>query len=254
MVQPKKSPFKKTVSRLITIVCLGVFIFAAYGLIDIFIDYYQNRQLLSNVQDTFYDAASAETSSSESIRPGFEELLKQNADVVGWITIDGTQIDYPVLQAEDNVHYLTRNYYHDESREGSIYLDYRNDIRSSDERNIVIYGHRMKDGSMFQHLTKFLDKDFFDAHRKIQFDTLYESYEAEIFAVYNTLTNFNYIQTDFDSNEEYGQFLSKIKNESKFETNVNVSEKDTIVTLSTCDYQLDKDEGRLVVQAKLTKK
>lgn len=254
MTQLKQNPLKKFISRIITIVCLGVFIYASYGLVDIFIDYYQNRQLLSNVQDTFYDAASAEETSSDTIRPGFNELLQQNSDVVGWITIDGTQIDYPVLQADDNSHYLTRNYYHEESRAGSIYLDYRNDIQSPDERNIVVYGHRMKDGSMFQHLTKFLDKDFFESHRTFEIDTLYDNYEAEIFAVYNTLTDFNYIQTDFDTDEEYGQLLSKIRDVSKFQTDVDVSENDQIITLSTCDYQLDKNEGRLVVQAKLVKK
>lgn len=239
-------------SRLITIACLGVFIYASYGLFDIFLDYYQNRKMLSNIQDTFYDAASAEGNST--IRPGFDELLEQNADVVGWITVDGTQIDYPILQAEDNIHYLTQNYYQRESRAGSIFLDYRNDIRSSEERNIIVYGHRMKDGSMFQHLTKFLDEDFFEAHRTFEFDTLYDSYEAEIFAVYNTLTDFNYIQTHFDNDEEYALFLSDIQNASLYQSAVDVSVDDTIITLSTCDYQLDKDEGRLVLQAKLTKR
>lgn len=260
MTQAKQNRLKKFISRLVTVVCLGVFFYAAYGLFDIFIDYYQNRKLLNNLQETFYDAASAEMdeheefTSNSTIRPGFDELLKQNPDVVGWITIDGTQIDYPILQADDNVQYLTRNYFQQESRAGSIYLDYRNDIQLHDERNIVVYGHRMKDGSMFQHLTKFLDKDFFDTHRTFEFDTLYDSYEAEIFAVYNTLTDFDYIKTDFVNDEEYAQLLSDIQSISKFETDVEVGVDDAIITLSTCDYVLDKDEGRLVVQAKLTKK
>jgi len=259
MAQPKQHPAKKFISRVITVVCLGVFIYAAYGLFDIFIDYYQNRQLLNNLQETFYDAASAEDageggSTSDSIRPGFDELLKQNSDVVGWITVDGTQIDYPILQADDNIQYLTRNYYQKDSRAGSIFLDYRNDIHLHDERNIVVYGHRMKDGSMFQHLTKFLDEEFFEAHRTFEFDTLYDSYEAEIFAVYNTLTDFNYIETHFDSDEEYEQLLSDIQAASKFQSDVEVTADDSIITLSTCDYELDQNEGRLVLQAKLTKK
>src|SRR5690625_1290954 len=156
----KNHLFKKIISRIITIAALSVFVYAGHGLFDIFMDYYKNRQLLNDLQETFYDsnATFAEESPTNdqgtnpfNIRPGFDELLKQNEDVVGWITVDGTQIDYPILQAEDNVKYLNRNFYHEESRAGSIFLDYRNDIQLDDERNIVVYGHRMKDGSMFQH-------------------------------------------------------------------------------------------------------
>lgn len=245
---------------MITVIALAVFVYAAYGLFDIFIDYYKNRQLLNDLQETFYDAASAEIDDVEAnnnnwqIRPGFDQLLSQNEDVVGWITIDGTQIDYPILQAEDNVKYLNRNFYHEESRAGSIFLDYRNDIRLIDERNIVIYGHRMKDGSMFQHITKFLDEDFFNEHRMIEFDTLYDHYEAEIFAVYNTLTSFDYIQTYFEDDADFERLLSEIKGYSKFSPDVEVTPDDKIITLSTCDYVLDKDKGRLVLHAKLIEK
>lgn len=256
MAKDKRVNIKRLISRSVTIICLGVFIYAAYGLVDVGIDYYQNRQVLSSAQDTFYNAVSADNdiaSSHGEIRSEFKGLLDDNADVAGWITIEGTQIDYPVLQTTNNETYLTQNFNKDTSIAGSIYLDYRNDIESSD-LNTVVYGHRMKDGSMFQHLAKFMDKDFFDNHQTFEFETLYGSYEAEIFAVYNTLTTFDYIKTDFDSDEEYEELLTNIQNESKYQTGVDVSTDDHIITLSTCDYQLDKNEGRLVVQAKLTKR
>lgn len=258
-MKKEKRQTKKIISRIVTIVCLGVFVYAAYGLVDIFMDYYQNRKMLSNVQETFYNAATNEedtqndNSQSSTIRPGFKELLKQNSDVVGWITIDGTQIDYPILQSSNNETYLTYNFNHDSSRAGSIFLDYRNDI-TSPGLNTVVYGHRMKDGSMFQHLTKFLDEDFFESHQTFEFDTLYASYEAEIFAVYNTLTDFDYIKTDFANEKEYEQLLAAIQKESKYQTDIEVSADDSIITLSTCDYELDENEGRLVLQAKLVKK
>jgi|SRR5690625_2556293 len=252
--------FKKFISRTITIVALATFVYAAYGLVDILLDYYNNRQVLSDLQETFYDQVSAfdesdsdEESSEEKwqIRPGFETLLKQNEDIVGWITVDGTKIDYPIVQAEDNVKYLNRNFYLEESRAGSIFLDYRNDIRLIDEKNIVIYGHRMKDGSMFQHVTKFLDEDFFNAHRMIEFDTLYGHYEAEIFAIYNTLTTFDYIQTAFTDDEQFETLISEIEQRSKFKTDVDVTAKDQIITLSTCDYALHPNDSRLVIHAKI---
>lgn len=240
-------------SRIITVVSLVVFVYAAYNLTDVLIDYYKNRQLMNKMQDLYY--ATDDEPTGDSIRPGFLSLLEENEDVVGWITVEGTQIDYPIVQAEDNFHYLTRNFYHEESRAGSIYLDYRNDIRLENDKNVVLYGHRMRDGSMFENITKFLDEDFFNTHRKIEFDTLYDSYEAEVFAVYQTLTTFNYIQTHFDTKDEFRELLDHIYRTTLYtHDDVEVTEDDVILTLSTCDYKLDAEMGRLVLQAKLTKK
>lgn len=257
MKKKKQTKSKKILSRLITILCLSVFLYAAYGLADVFIDYYKNRQMLSDVQDIYYDnksvKAADEDQGTDGIRSGFDELLKHNEDVVGWITMDGTQIDYPILQTDNNIDYLTKDYNDRVTRAGSIFLDYRNDITSEDE-NTVVYGHRMKDGSMFQHLTKFLNEDFLKEHPTFEYDTLYESYEAEIFSVYNTLTDFNYIETDFSNEAEYAELLQQMQEKSKFRTDVDVNPDDQIITLSTCDYKLDENEGRLVVHAKLVKK
>lgn len=251
--EKKQSAFRLWLSRIITVASVGVFVYAAYNLTDVLIDYYKNRQLMNEMQDIYY-AIDEEETSGDSIRPGFLQLLKENEDVVGWITIEGTQIDYPIVQAEDNYHYLTRNFYHEESRAGSIYMDYRNSVRIDSEQNVVLYGHRMRDGSMFENLTKYLDEDFFNEHRKIEFDTLYDSYEAEVFAVYQTLTTFNYIQTHFASRAEFATMLDHIYQTTLYTNDVEVNENDVILTLSTCDYKLDENEGRLVLQAKLMKK
>ena len=132
-------------------------------------------------------------------------------------------------------------------------MDYRIDI-SAHNPNTILYGHRMKDGSMFEELNKFLDKDFFDNHKVVKFDTLYESYDAEIFAVYKTTTDFDYIQTNFTSDEDYGLLLEEIRENSLYQSDIQINEDDQILTLSTCDYELDPREGRLVVHAKLVKK
>jgi len=253
MKKKEQSRTKKIISRLITIISVSVFLYAAYGLSDVLIDYYKNRQALSDMQDIYYNVDSEdEEREPDEIRSGFDELLKENDEVVGWITMDGTQIDYPVLQSDNNTDYLTKDYNDRVTRAGSIFLDFRNDI-TSENKNTVVYGHRMKDGSMFQHLTKYMDEDFLREHQTFEFDTLYDSYEAEIFSVYNTLTDFNYIQTDFSDKEKYGDLLKKMKNKSRFETDVKIDSDDEIITLSTCDYELDENEGRLVVHAKLKK-
>src|SRR5690625_2177146 len=113
MAKDKRTGMKKIISRSITVLCLGVFFYAGYGLIDIAIEYYQNRQVLCDTKEMFDNGGSAdesvqsrEKSESGQVRPEFNELLKGNTDVAGWITIDGTQIDYPILNAADNVTYL----------------------------------------------------------------------------------------------------------------------------------------------------
>lgn len=250
---------KKTLSIMLTTICLGVFIYAAYGLISTAIDYYKNQKVLGNLQETFYSDTDfsnhdgEEDGRSHAIRAGFDRLLQENDELVGWITIDGTQIDYPILQADNNEDYLNRNFFKEKNIAGSIFMDFRNDVESPG-LNTIVYGHRVKDGTMFEELTRYQDADFFKDHQTFEFDTLYDSYEAEIFAVYITKTDFDYIQTDFASGEDYEQLLTGIREKSMYETDIEVNEDDHILTLSTCDYELDPDHGRLVVQAKLVKK
>ncbi|MGQ0512963.1 sortase domain-containing protein, partial [Bacillus sp. D-CC] len=108
--------------------------------------------------------------------------------------------------------------------------------------------------SMFGSLKKMLDEDFFKSHRKLYYDTLFEGYDLEVFSVYTTTTDFYYIETDFSSDMEYTSFLEKIQEKSLHRTNTRVTASDQIVTLSTCDYALDPEAGRLVVHAKLVKR
>lgn len=247
---------RSLLSYAITISCLSVFLYAAYGLFGILYDYYNNDKVLTNLQEIYYQNQAAEEiahpSSEKRIRSGFDSLKEMNEDVVGWITIDDTRIDYPIMQSDNNTDYLDRNYYGEKSIAGSIFMDFRNNI-TMNENNFILYGHRVKDGSMFQHLTKYLDEDFFKSHRKFTIDTLYDSYEAEIFAVYNTMIDFNYIQTDFSSGEEFDSLIEGIHQKSIYETDVTIDATDQIITLSTCEYTLDSDDSRLVVHAKLTK-
>lgn len=223
------------------------------------LEYYHNHKVMKEAQALFLpDTTPKEelvnyyTENHREIRPQFDELLKINEDVVGWISIDDTKINYPIVQGDDNFQYLTRNYKNEDSLAGSIFMDYRNDVNFGN-MNMIVYGHNMKDGSMFKELHKFLEEDFFYAHPEIYVDTLYDRFQAEVFSAYYTTTDFNYIQTDFASLNEYGALLEKMKNESTFETDIEVDETDQIITLSTCDYTLDPQKGRLVVHAKLTK-
>lgn len=253
-----KSKSKMKISNILTVIAVLVFAFSAYKLVTIALVYYHNHQILAEVQEVYKQHEPAEEEILTELKPGemrsqFVELQEINQDIVGWVSIDGTKINYPILQANDNDFYLTRNYEKEETLAGSIFMDYRNDV-AIDNPNTIVYGHRMRDNSMFQSLTGFLEEDFFYNHGTIRYDTMYESYEAEVFAAYNTTTDFDYIQTDFALGTDFLTLVHQMKQKSKFDKEVEIGMDDQIITLSTCDYMLDPNKGRLVVHAKLVKR
>src|SRR5690625_4732825 len=178
----KKTKRKKR-SKIMTIVFLSVFLYALYELSSIFMVYYHNHQLLADVQQIYGDTEMKRGEEEEivegEVRDQFNELKEINHDILGWITVDDTKINYPILQAEDNEYYLTRNYEREESIAGSIFMDYRNDITSYNP-NIILYGHRMKDDSIFNGLDKFIYVEFFYIHIIIYFDMMFIIYVYEI--------------------------------------------------------------------------
>lgn len=240
--------------KIFLLTCLAVFVFSLIKLGGIGFDYAQSEQVMSEIQDQYKDnlqGSKAEVADNQ-VRPQFQSLLDINPNIVGWLTIDNTKIDYPILQSSDNNHYLDRDYKEDISKSGSVFMDFRNQAESLDKQTII-YGHQMKDGSMFGQLDKFLDEDFFSQNKDFQFDTISESYKVEVFSVYVTTTDFNYIETDFSTNEEYVDFIELIKGKSNIPTDIQVTEKDNIITLSTCNDLQDPEDGRLVLHGKLTK-
>jgi sortase B len=175
-----------------------------------------------------------------------------NADTVGHIKIGETIIDYPVVYNGDNEYYIEHNFEKDESKEGAIFLDYRCDYNDfSKTKNNILYGHRMKDGSMFRSLFDYHDKDFFYENNIIRFDTLYHEYEWQVFSVFETHIDFYYIDTDFPTDEKWMAFLEKCHGLSIYDADVKFYPTDVILTLSTCTVKKDK---RLVVMAKLITK
>lgn len=260
-----------------------VLIYASFNIVDTLWDRYQSKKTYAAVQSVYHDKAGnykQDVSNKQGtqitvvsnvpdtfdsldvklehdleqleldyiIQNKFNELLDQNEDIVGWIKIEDTVIDYPVVQAKDNDYYLRRDYLGNHRNSGSIFMDFRNQIDKSN-RNIILYGHYMRDGTMFGDLLQYEDEVFLYEHPLIQFDTLYENATWEIFAVYKTSTDFYYIRTDFESEDQYHAFLHELQAASMHELDVDVTVDDTILTLSTCaNYGSDL---RFVVQAKL---
>lgn len=186
----------------------------------------------------------------------FSELYAENSDLIGWISISGTVIDYPVVQCADNEFYLHHDFSKREDRYGCLYVKDIADVNTPGT-NFVIYGHNMKDGTMFGILDQYGDESFYEKHRQIIFDTLYEERKYEIMSVFlsnangDKETGFKYYQFyQADTEEEFAYFYDNIMGKSLYDTGVTAEFGDTFLTLSTCAYH--EEDGRIVVVAKKT--
>lgn len=183
----------------------------------------------------------------------YMELYEENNDLAGWLSIEGMRIDYPVMQCEDDEYYLHHDFYGEDSKYGCLYVRAQADLEAG--TNFVIYGHNMKDGAMFGDLDLYLKESFYKEHAIISFDTLYEERSYEIVAVFRSKVYnadedvFKYYQFyQADTEEEFEDFYSHIKELSLYDTGVEAQFGDTFLTLSTCAYHVK--DGRLAVVAK----
>lgn len=182
----------------------------------------------------------------------YAELYAQNGDFMGWLRIDGTGINYPVMQSKDDPDfYLKHNFSKEYSRFGIPYMQ-ENCGLSSD--NIIIYGHNIKSKSMFNELTKYKNRDFYTAHKYITFDTLNEQRTYEVIAAFKTVaysdSGFKYYDfVNANTVEEFDDYVAKCKALSFYDTGVTAEYGDKLLTLSTCEYS--QKNGRLAVVAKL---
>lgn len=196
-----------------------------------------------------------EISLQSSVQPSSRNLYLENADMVGWIQIEGTSIDYPVMQTPADPNYYLK---HDFEKN---YTDYGCPFMQADcdalcpSDNLIIYGHNMKDGSMFADLAKYRSKDFWQSHKTVWFDTALGSCAYEIFAVIHTTVQADaadafpfYRFVDAAAPEEFADYVSACKARALYDTGISAEYGDKLLTLSTCDNITD--DGRLLVIAK----
>ena len=188
--------------------------------------------------------------------PEYVELYKQNNDMVGWISIPDTKINYPVMQSVDEPNfYLKHGFDKGYTDYGCPYVGESCDV-SKPSDNLIIYGHHMKNGSMFSDLEKFKSKDFWEEHKTFSFDTLYEKQTYEVNAVFKTVVytdsvnEFRYYQfSDAETPEQFDEYIAKCKAKALYDTGVSAEYGDKLITLSTCEYS--NTNGRLVLVAKI---
>lgn len=188
-----------------------------------------------------------------TILPEYAGLFLQNTDMVGWIRIEGTKVNYPVLQRPDQVdYYLKKGFDKNYNAGGAIYVREVCDVNTPSD-NVTIYGHNMHDGSMFATITRYQYQDFWEEHRFIEFDTLTQRHTYEVICAFKTTgyadEGFAYhLFVNADSEGEFDRFISTCKRLDFFETGVTAEYGDKLICLSTCEYT--QDNGRFVVVAK----
>lgn len=183
------------------------------------------------------------------------KLKEENSDVIGWIQIDNTTIDYPILQTTNNEYYLTHNYKKEKSKYGSIYLNSKCNILDNNS-NLIIYGHNMKDKQMFNQLLNYSDKNYYNEHKRIRIATEQGESEYIIISAFKSKIFYQdkedafkyYNYTKFNNADEYNEFISNCKKIQLYDTGVSAEYGDKLITLVTCEYS--QEDGRFVVVAK----
>lgn len=222
--------------KVINVVLILAIIFSLYKVISKVVDYKESKNTYEKIQEV--------KNNSNNFS---EELLKINEDYKMWIEVPNTNIDYPVVQGNDNDFYLNHDFNKRESSSGAIFIDYKNNIDK--DKNIIIYGHNMKNKSMFQNLMKFKDEEFWKENNKIILTIDGKRYEYGIFSYYISNAKDIDLKTSFKNDDEYLKYIDDIKKKSIFHRDIDIKSNDKIITLSTCSYE--EEDVRMIIYGKL---
>ena len=245
----KKRKLKKSIiAKFIIFVSLIGIIYSSYDIIKWKRNVKENTEIKEQINKSIEIIPNEETQETEYV-VDFVSIKERNSDAVAYLKVNNTNIDYIVVKGQDNTYYLNHNFDKKYNPAGWVFADYHNRFDGTD-KNIVVYGHNMKDGSMFNTLKATLKSDWYknSNNHKITFITEDKKYFYEVFSTYTILAEDYYINTIFTSDEEYEAFLKKIKSRSVYNYKVDLTTEDRILTLSSC---IGNGEKRVVLHAKL---
>lgn len=270
IVEEEKKKRKSIIGTILTVIilsiCVGGFGFSAYTLYGYYRTYKEGEDeyeklrtyIQENEDNGEADANTEQGGSSDGEKKkkdsfkapkvDFDELKDINSDIIGWIKVQGTVINYPIVQGEDNTYYLKKTFEKKSNYSGAIFMDYLNAPDFSSD-NTVLYGHNLKTGEMFGGLQKYEKKDYLKDHKYIWIVTPKYNKKYEIFASYKTDEKSEVYTLEFNSFEDMDGYFRLAKENSYFSSDSILIQDDQILTLSTC--VTGDEEGRRVVQAKL---
>lgn len=223
--------------KIINLILISIVAFSLFKIVDKQIKYSKDIKVYSEINEIA-------SNNSDMLD---KSMLEVNNEYKFWIKVENTNIDYPVAQGKDNDYYINHDFNKNENISGAIFLDYRNNFIN--DLNTIVYGHHMRNETMFNNLVKFKDSNFFNENNNIKI--IYDGKELEykVFSVYVIDDKNNYLITNFNNSNEYNNYIKEIRDRSLYKNDVEVTDKDKIITLSTCSFEFEG--ARTVVHGKL---
>lgn len=226
---------KKIVKITLLLICLSIFIISLYKIYDYLLQRNANKKINDSLIEKVVTKPNIEdgkdSKNSLPISIDFSKLKEENKDIVAWIYSEGTPINYPIVQTNNNSYYLSRMINRDYNKAGTIFMDYRNNENFSDD-NTIIYGHNMKNNTMLGTITKYTNQDYYEKHKEMYLLTQNKNFKIELVSGYIVPENSNIY--NLDNSFEF------VNENTTFKSDINVSSNDKLITLSTCSYEYEK--------------
>lgn len=240
---------KKFIINIIRIILLIIVIYSLIKIIEWYNNNKQSEKIMKDISNAIIvDTKNEDELNEDSYIINFEALKEANSDTVGFVKVNGTNVAYPVVQGSNNDFYLNHSFDKSYNSAGWIFADYKNKFDGTD-KNIIIYGHNRRDGSMFYTLKNILNKEWYENEKNLTVKFITEKEEAiyQVFSVYQIEAEEYYTKTNFKSDNEYEKFLETINKRSIYDFNINLVSEDNVLTLSTC---ANNNKYRVVLHAK----
>lgn len=243
---------KKIIKISVVILLIGIMLISSYFIYKNMQEDKEQEEIFEELENIVTTNETNEEKEQQEDNVNLNKLYKINNDIVGWLKIENTNINYPVMQTKDRPdYYLRKNFYKEYSVFGTPYIDENCDIENGN--NLIIYGHHINGNKMFGELENYKNEEYYNKHKFIKFYTLNEKAEYEIISVFKTTVyndnGFKYYQYyNLEDEREFETFINKCKELSLYDTQKIAKYGEKLLTLSTCEYS--QNNGRLVVVAR----
>ena len=248
MRRKKNKKYKKAILNLILyIILLSILIYSGIKIFKWYKVKTNNNKIVEQIKNTVIIEENNEDGNENGYTVDFNKLKEQNNETIAWLKINNTNVEYPVVKGTNNSFYLNHSFDKSKNSAGWIFADYKNKFDNTD-KNIVIYGHNMRDGSMFGSMLNILDAKWYENEENTNI-TLYTENEKciyKVFSIYKIENEDYYIKTEFKNDNEFEEFVKNLKKRSIKDFNVDISKDDNILTLSTC---ANNNKYRIVLHA-----
>lgn len=252
MRRKKNKRYKEVILNIIIyMILLFVLIYSGIKIFKWYKDKTNNNKIAEQIKSTVIVEEKNKDENKEEYTVDFNKLKEQNNETVAWIKVNNINVEYPVVRATNNSFYLNHSFDKSKNSAGWIFADYKNKFDNTD-KNIVIYGHNMRDGSMFGSLKNILNSDWYDNEENTDITLCTENEKSiyKVFSIYKIESEDYYIKTEFSNENEFEKFIKTLKKRSIKNFNIDISKEDSILTLSTC---ANNNKYRVVLHSKKIK-